>query len=101
MVGLGLESCHNPTVGLYCSRMPTVVRKDGFSIHVFAPPREHPPPHVHVRKEADVVVIRLSTSGGAPTISAVFGMSPNDVAKAYRLVQEHEGLLLSVWRALH
>ena len=55
--------------------MPTVLRKDGFVVRVYGPPREHPPPHVHVeRGPEEIVVIRLGTADGPAKVWAVYGM---------------------------
>lgn len=44
--------------------MPTVLREDGFRVVVYGPPREHPPPHVHVEHGAKgLVVIRRTIHG--------------------------------------
>jgi hypothetical protein len=81
--------------------MPTVVRKDGFSIHVFAPPREHPPPHVHVYKAEGHAVIAIGTATGELISLHVYQMSPGDLAHALQLVRQHQVLLVEVWRKLH
>lgn len=45
----------------YRSRVPTVVRDATLVVKVYGPPREHPPPHVHVQLvEAQEVDIRVA-----------------------------------------
>ena len=67
--------------------MPTVVREDGFSIRVYAPPREHAPPHVHVHKAGERVIIELGIAGAMAAVRGFTAMSSSDVLKALRLVQ--------------
>lgn len=81
--------------------MPTVVREDGFSIRIYAPPREHPPPHVHVHKAGGLVIIELGVVGTVATVRTVHGMSPRDVLKALRLVERRSELLMALWEELH
>lgn len=81
--------------------MPTVLRVGGFRIAIFLPPREHEPPHVHVRTQNGEVVIELATAGGHQTIRTVAGMRTTDVAAAFRMVDEHTDYLLQRWREYH
>ena len=71
-------------------------------MRVYGPPREHPPPHVHVERGSDeVVVIRLGLKGSPPTVWAVYEMKDRDVVKAFRIVEQNQDALLDAWRALH
>ena len=82
--------------------MPTVVREDGLIIRVYGPPREHPPPHVHVELGSDqLVVIRLATRFSAPMVWAVYRMKRRDVVRAFRLVEKHHVAIESAWRKIH
>lgn len=82
--------------------MTTVVRVDGFRIVVYGPPREHPPPHVHVEcGAAGLVVIRLGSGENPPKVWAVYDMKDRDVVRAYRLVEQHHEMILEVWRRMH
>lgn len=82
--------------------MPTVLKEDGFTIRVYGPPREHPPPHVHIeRGKEELVVISLGTSGVPPTVRAVYRMKSQDVLKAFRLVEEHHAQIEQAWRRIH
>jgi len=84
------------------SLKPTVLRKEGFVIRVYGPPREHPPPHVHVeRGPEEVVVIRLGTSGDPAKVWAVYGMKDRDVVRAFRLVERHLEEIQRAWREIH
>ena len=82
--------------------MPTVLREDGFVVRIYGPPREHPPPHVHVELGANaVVVIRLGTDHKPPAVWQVFGMRDRDVVRAFRLVEEHHAAIAHAWRTIH
>ena len=82
--------------------MPTLLRKEGFRVMIFGPPREHGPPHVHVYKgSAAVVVIRLAAAGQTPSIREVYDMGRADVVKAYRLVEAHAQTLREAWESIH
>ncbi|HXT16307.1 MAG TPA: DUF4160 domain-containing protein [Gemmatimonadaceae bacterium] len=92
-------SCINPTVGLYI--MPAVLRLGGFRVLVLFPPREHPPPHVHVVNADGIAVIQLVQERKCQTTMRVDGMKPRDVRKAEQIVTEHTALLLKRWREIH
>ena len=81
--------------------MPTVLKHDGFVVRIHGPPREHPPPHVHVEYGSNVVVIRLGSVGESPAVWKVHGMRDSDVFRAFRLVEQHHDLIVSAWRAIH
>jgi len=81
--------------------MPTVLRVDGFHVVIFLPPREHKPPHVHVRNADGEAVILLAGPGTPQTIREVAGMRTADVAAAFWLVEEHTAHLLERWRHYH
>jgi hypothetical protein len=81
--------------------MPTVVREDGFSIRIYAPPREHPPPHVHVHKAGELLIIELGIAGGMATVRGFTAMSSSDVLKALRLVERRREILIAAWEELH
>jgi hypothetical protein len=81
--------------------MPVVLRRGGFRVRVLFPPREHPPPHVHVRKGNGSVVIELATSATRQRIRTSRDMSNRDIAEAFRLVEEHTDFLLDYWRRHH
>ncbi|MEX2016507.1 MAG: DUF4160 domain-containing protein [Candidatus Hydrogenedentales bacterium] len=81
--------------------MPTIVREDGFSIRVYPPPREHPPPHVHVCKAGTEVVIDLGSAGALPALREERGMARSDVPRAIQLVWRHHELLTAAWENMH
>ena len=84
--------------------MPTVVRAGRFVVKVYAPPREHPPAHVHVEvRPAGEVVVRLTLDDDSPAeVWDVKGdVPPADVLRALRLVETHEAKIRTVWERLH
>lgn len=82
--------------------MPTIVREDGFVLRVHGPPREHPPPHVHVEQgDEGLVVVRLAIDDRGPSIWAVYNMKDADVVRSFRLVEKHHALLMAAWRRIH
>jgi hypothetical protein len=82
--------------------MPTVLRKDGFVVKVLGPPREHGPPHVHVQKGRDaLVVIRLPIGDQSLKLWKVYEMGRSDVLRAARIVEAHAATLLAAWEEIH
>jgi hypothetical protein len=68
--------------------MPTVLRRDGFDVRIYPPPREHPPAHVHVIRGGTEVVIDLRSGNDPPRVREVLGMTDRDVTRAYRIADE-------------
>ncbi len=81
--------------------MPTVLVYDGFQVCILLPPREHGPPHVHVRRAGAKVVVLLPADGSSTRIRRVLGMRDADVVAAFRLVEAHADFQLAEWRRLH
>lgn len=82
--------------------MPTILRKGGFVVKLYGPPREHAPPHVHVEHGPDeLVVIRLRTKESPQRVWRAYGMKDSDVLTAFRLVEAHHRRILRAWRKLH
>ena len=68
---------------------------------IFLPPREHGPPHVHIRTANGEVIIELATASREQSIRSVAGMRTADVTAAFWLVEDHSSFLLAQWRSLH
>ena len=81
--------------------MPTVLDKDGFRVRILLPPREHCPPHVHVRKAGAVVVIDLPEGNQPLSIRTIRRMRAPDVVAAFRVVEANVEMLLEQWRKYH
>jgi hypothetical protein len=76
--------------------MPTVTIAEGYKIIVFV--NDHPPPHVHVRKNGAQIKVMLtpisySSARGEP--------APQQVRRAVELVSEHLAACLAVWEKHH
>ena len=81
--------------------MPTVLRRAGFRVVIFLPPREHAPAHVHVQNAGGEVVIELASGTRPQGIRSVAGMRTPDVVRAFRIVEDHAEFLLATWREYH
>jgi uncharacterized protein DUF4160 len=81
--------------------MPTILDVDGFQVRILLPPREHGPPHVHVRKAGAVVVINLPTARQPISIRTIRRMRASDVVAAFRIVEANVELLEEQRRNLH
>lgn len=81
--------------------MPTVLRERGFHVVIFLPPREHEPPHVHVRNANGECVVVLAGQGRRQEIRTLSGMRPLDAVSAFWLVEDNADYLLDCWRKLH
>ena len=68
---------------------------------IFPPPREHGPPHVHVRNARGKVVIELPSPGQRASVRRIINMRTSDVGGALRIVEESADELLMRWRELH
>ena len=81
--------------------MAKAFEEGGFRFYVRNPPREHGPPHVHVKKAGAEVVINLNPNDGDDLVREVYKMRSADVLKAVRLVEANIDLLVEVWRQIH
>ena len=77
--------------------MPTVLRSNGFRVTIYAPPREHGPPHVHVVRAGRKVVIELSPI----RVRRISGMRDAEVSVAVRLVEQAHDYLMRKWKETH
>ncbi|MDF1502301.1 DUF4160 domain-containing protein [Roseisolibacter sp. H3M3-2] len=83
--------------------MPTIVKEDPFVVKVLGPPREHPPPHVHVHVgKTGLVKIRLALPDNPLKVWEVHGGVDNaTVIQAVRLVEQHEAAIRAAWERIH
>ena len=81
--------------------MPTVLRKDGFEVRIRLPPREHPPPHVHVHKAGGMLIVNLPDGDRPLVVREIDHMRDGDVTAAIHLVQAHAEHLIVMWRRYH
>lgn len=85
----------------YIRRVPTVLRVGRFRVVIFLPPREHAPPHVHVRTTTGQAVIELAGPDRPQTIRSIARMRTSDITAAFWIVEEHTEYLLKRWREYH
>ncbi len=83
--------------------MPAVHREGSLVVKVYGPPREHPPPHVHVEVgRAGVVVIRLAIQDNPLRVWRVYGeVDDATVLAAVRLVEANEAAVRAAWERIH
>lgn len=62
--------------------------------------RDHPPPHVHVRRPGCDVKVALPR-GGAAEIVRVRGGTAQDAIRAVRMVEQHREALERAWERIH
>jgi len=73
--------------------MPTVLRRDGFEVVINT--HDHAPPHVHVYRGGEAVVINLEDGG----LRDIY-MKPRPLRQARELVMEHREFLLAEWERI-
>ena len=79
--------------------MPTVLRQRGFDIRIRTD--DHGPPHVHVLKGGEEIVILLAIGSDDPKIRENRGMSRPNIRRGMDLVTVNNDALLSEWRKIH
>ena len=75
--------------------MPTVLRRNGFSVRMYF--NDHGPPHVHVVRDRGEAQIALAPV----TLLSVQGMKLAEASKARQVVAENRDFLLRKWVELH
>lgn len=82
--------------------MVKVHDEGAFRIYIYAPPREHQPPHVHVEcTRGGELVVRLGDEQVAPSIWLNHHMTATDAREAFRIVETQHLRFLEEWRRLH
>jgi len=82
--------------------MGRVYEQGGFSVYVYAPPREHRPPHVHVEcTRGGEVMVKLGNDYTAPSLWQNHHMREGDAREALRIVERHQERFIYEWRRLH
>lgn len=78
--------------------MPVVLMQDGFEVRVYT--RDHLPPHVHVVKANEEIIINLGSETEPLAIREVW-MNRSDARRAVAMVEERRLFLLRKWREIH
>jgi hypothetical protein len=82
--------------------MVKVHDEGAFRVYLYAPPREHEPPHVHVEcTRGGELVVRLGDERTAPSIWLNHHMAAADAREALRVVEAQHLRFLEEWRRLH
>lgn len=79
--------------------MPTVLRVHGLRFVLW--PNDHGPPHVHVFSADAEATILLGEPRGYPRLLENRRMGRRDLAKALKMVLEHQTMLRSRWSEIH
>jgi len=78
--------------------MPTVLSQCGFDIRIYT--SDHHPPHVHVIKANEQIIINLGSEMNSLEIRKVW-MNRADARRAVEIVEEHHLFLLAKWRDIN
>ena len=79
--------------------MPTIMRENGWSVHIYTD--DHVPPHVHVTRPDGYAKVHLVGDDGAPEVVKIRGLSDHEAWRALAIVYKHQQRLLREWRNIH
>lgn len=79
--------------------MGTVLLQDGFAVMIFV--HDHLPPHVHIFKAGEQLIINLGGANTKPTVRENKGMTNQNERRALKLAAIHQPQLLLEWERLH
>ena len=77
----------------------TVLENNKWRIKVYAPPREHGAPHVHVISKGDNASVKIFLK--TLEVSGKTKFSKKAVKEIIRYVHQHYDFLMNQWEALH
>ncbi|MBZ0286525.1 MAG: DUF4160 domain-containing protein [Anaerolineae bacterium] len=75
--------------------MPTVLRESGYQFIIFT--SDHPPPHVHVRREGKLAKVLLNPI----EFERTGGFNSGEQSKIVSIIREHQAFLLDEWDKLY
>lgn len=78
--------------------MPTILVQNGFEVRIRT--RDHPPPHVHIHKADEQIMITIGNEVEPPEIVRR-KMNPANARKAVEIVETNQSLLLEKWREIY
>jgi hypothetical protein len=79
--------------------MATVLRINGYIVRIWS--NDHLPRHVHVFKDNGECVINLVGKNNNPELREFYSMKRKEIAKAIRIVCEHQKQLIAEWNKIH
>ena len=79
--------------------MATVLRISGYVVRIWS--NDHLPRHVHVFKSGGECVINLVGKDGLPELREFYNLKRSEVAKAIRIVCNHQDKLIAEWNRIH
>jgi hypothetical protein len=75
--------------------MPTVLREAGYQFIMFS--SDHPPAHVHVRKEGKLAKVLLNPI----EFERTGGFNAGEQSKIIDITREHQDFLINEWNRLY
>lgn len=79
--------------------MPTIFNINGFRFIIW--PADHEPPHVHLFKGKGEAKISIGNDDDEPRLMTIHGLAKQEVRQVWKIVAEHQELLLAAWRDIH
>lgn len=79
--------------------MPTILRSNGFRFVIW--PDDHAPPHVHIFKAGDELIIELGVEVSQPTIRNAYRMGTRDIALAFAITRVYNDIFLERWKEIN
>ena len=75
--------------------MPTVLRVGGYQFIIFT--SDHPPAHVHIRRESKLAKVRLDSI----EFERTGGFNVGEQSKIIEIVHDYQAFLLAEWDKLY
>lgn len=75
--------------------MPTVLRESGYQFIMFT--SDHPPAHVHIRREGKLAKVRLQPI----EFERTGGFNAGEQSKIIEIIRKHQEFLLIEWNKLY
>lgn len=75
--------------------MPTILRESGYQFIIFT--SDHPPPHVHIRREGKLAKVRLQPV----SFERTGGFNSGEQSKIVAIIKANQDYLLSEWHKFY
>jgi hypothetical protein len=79
--------------------MPTILRRDGFRFVIWL--NDHLPPHVHIFKAGNELIVNLGIGGQLPVVRLNHGMSRSEENNALLVTALNNIAFLEHWEEIH